>query len=372
MITIYMELQRCKGNGLRGVLGTIISTEGSTYQKTGAKCFISEDGILTGLVSGGCVEGDLKEYVDEILATGLPRIVHYDFQDEDDIVWGLGLGCNGKMNIFLEPYFPEDKRNAAALDTFFSTALTKPIHRITIVGSTDTSIRGTTWVVDPASSELPGIPFIEILHDYIGKRHTQKNSLSSIGGKDNLLVFYEFTTPPPKLNIFGAGPDAIPLVRLAKTLNWHIAVLDYRPAFANKEIFPEADQVIVYPQGSVPGIDINQNSYVILMTHNFLQDQIILEHILNMSPAYIGLLGPKKRTDQLIETSEILRGNPMLHQIHSPIGLDLGSKTPEEIAFSILAEIMVTYRGGGTGSRLSEGKGESSLCLKEREAVLKP
>lgn len=372
MLAIYRELQRCKCNGLRGVIGTIISTEGSTYQKTGAKCFISEDGILTGLLSGGCVEGDLKEYVHEILASGIPRIVHYDFQDDGDIVWGLGLGCNGKMNIFLEPYLPdEDKRKAALIDTFFSSAQTKPLHRITVVESEDPSLLGTTWIVDPAGKEFPNIPFQEILLDYIEKRYTQKNGLTSIGGKLNLLVFYEFTTPPPNLIIFGAGPDAIPLVRIAKTLNWHITVLDYRTAFANKENFPEADQLIVYPAGKVPDIDINQNSYVILMTHNFIQDQIILEDILNMTPAYLGVLGPRKRTDELIGTSETLVANPMLHQIHSPIGLDLGSKTPEEIALSILAEIMVAYRGG-TGYRLSEVKGEPSLGLeKEREVLLK-
>ncbi|WP_409305599.1 XdhC family protein [Peribacillus sp. SCS-155] len=358
MIAINQELQRCKCKGYRGVIGTIISTEGSTYQKAGAKCFISEDGHLTGLVSGGCVEGDLKEYVHEIIATGLPRIVHYDFKDDGDIVWGLGLGCNGKMNIFLEPYRPgQNPENTAMIDAFFSSMLTKPLHRITIVDSNDTSILGKTWLVDPASKEYPKIPNNEILQDYMVNRHTKKNGLSYIGGNLNLSIFYEFTTPPPNLIIFGAGPDAIPLVRMAKTLNWPITVLDYRTALASKQNFPDADEIIVYPAGNVPEITINQNSYVILMTHNFMQDQIILEYLLRTDPAYLGVLGPRKRTEELINSSDIDSDHPKLSTIHSPVGLDLGSKTPEEIALSILAEIMVTYRGG-TGSRLSEVKGE--------------
>ncbi|PLT35375.1 XdhC family protein [Bacillus sp. V5-8f] len=371
MIAIYQEMQRCKCNGLKGVIGTILSTEGSTYQKAGAKCFISEDGLLTGLLSGGCVEGDLKEYVHEIIATGFPRIVHYDFQDEGDIVWGLGLGCNGKMNIFLEPYLPDQNcGKPTIIDTFFSAVQMKPVHRITIVDSLDTSLLGTTWLVDPASKDIPDIRFNEILHDYLVKRHTKKNGLSFIGGNLNLLVFYEYTTPPPHLIIYGAGPDAMPLVRMAKLLHWQITVLDYRTSFASKQNFPDADDIIVYPAGKVPEITINQNSYIILMTHNFIQDQMILEDVLKMDPAYLGVLGPRKRTDELIRTSQLLSGNPKLYQIHTPIGLDLGSKTPEEIALSILAEIMVTYRGG-TASRLTEVKGDTSFCLqKEREAIL--
>ncbi|WP_051348362.1 XdhC family protein [Peribacillus kribbensis] len=369
MNSIYKELQRCKRNGLRGVVGTIISTEGSTYQKTGAKCFISEDGVLTGLLSGGCVEGDLQEYVHDILASGLPRIVHYDFQDDGDIVWGLGLGCNGKLNVFLEPYVPEENKSRAnIIESFFLAAQTKPIHRITIVECNDTSLLGTSWMVEPAAKELPALPFQEILQDYQSRRQTKKNSLATIAGNSKLLVFYEFTEPPPNLIIFGAGPDAIPLVKIAKTLNWHITVLDYRAAFANKKNFPEADRLIVYPSGEIPEIEINQNSYIILMTHNFLQDQAILERILKMAPAYIGVLGPRKRTDQLIGTTMTPGTCPGLHVIHSPIGLDLGSKTPEEIALSMAAEIMAAYRGG-TGRRLSEVKGALFGVEKEREVL---
>ncbi|MDQ0218702.1 XdhC/CoxI family protein [Peribacillus cavernae] len=369
MITIHKELQRCKQSGLRGVIGTIISTEGSTYQKTGAKCFIAEDGNVTGLLSGGCVEGDIKEYVHEVLASGLPTIVHYDFQDDGDIIWGLGLGCNGKMEIFLEPYRPcEDEGRAAIIDSYFSSALMKPLHSITIVESNEKSLLGTKWIIDPADKEFSKILYEEVVHDYIRQCNTFKNGLSYIGGELDLHVFYESTTPSPHLVIYGAGPDAVPLVRIAKTLNWHVSVLDYRPAYANQENFPDSDQLIVYPSGKVPDIEINKNSYVILMTHNFLQDQIILEGILETESAYIGLLGPRKRTDELIDTSKSLAGNSKLHHIHSPIGLDIGSQTPEEIALSILAEIMVAYRGG-TGSRLSEVKGQR--LEKECDVLLK-
>ncbi|PLS16017.1 xanthine dehydrogenase [Bacillus sp. M6-12] len=354
MLAISKEIQKYRQNGLKGVIGTIISTSGSTYQKTGAKCFIGEDGRITGLLSGGCVEGDLKEYVKEVLNTGVPQTVHYNFQDEGDLVWGLGLGCNGKMNIFLEPYIPgDDLQKAEKIDSYFSNVLRKPLHSITIVDSSKKSLIGLKWVIDPEEPILQQITFKEIEKNYTENRFNQENRLSYIGGEHNLEVFYEYTAPIPQLTIFGAGPDAIPLVRLAKTLNWHVTVLDYRPAFVTSENFPEADELIVYPAGSVPNIQINRNTYIVLMTHNFIQDQAILEDIIHSEAAYIGLLGPRKRTNEIISTSKNLLNNPMLREIHSPVGLDIGSKTPEEIAFSIIAEIMITYRGG-TGLRLTE------------------
>ncbi|KIL45066.1 XdhC family protein [Jeotgalibacillus soli] len=356
MIAIQKEIQRCIQNGLSGVIGTIISTEGSTYQKTGAKCFIHEDGKITGLLSGGCVEGDLKEYAFQIIESGIPQIVEYDFQDEGDLVWGLGLGCNGKMDIFLEPFLPKQEyERAVSIDAYYKAALMKPMHCITIIRSAEQSLVGTKWMIDPESEEFPEIENKEILIDYLHQRETLKNGRSMIEEKCELQVFYECTTPPPQLMIFGAGPDAVPIVRMAKSLNWQVTVLDYRPAFATEENFPEADRLLIYPAGTAPVIELNRNSYVILMTHNFLQDQLILEHILTKDAAYIGLLGPRKRTNELIKTSMSLEMNMKIDEIHSPIGLDIGSKTPEEIALSIIAEIMLVYRGG-TGSRLSDVK----------------
>ncbi|WP_044895349.1 XdhC family protein [Bacillus alveayuensis] len=355
MITIKKELERCKKEGLSGVLGTIVSTEGSTYQKAGAKCFISEDQRLTGLLSGGCVESDIIEYAMKVLETGKPTVIHYDFYGDDDIVWGLGIGCNGKMNIFLQPYLPtKHPEKAAIIDQYFSDALQKKLHTVTIVEAKDESLQGKMWVIDGAfdNNDLP-ISVHEIAVDYMMRKKNLKNEIVYLGGEQDLYVYYESTSPPPHLIVFGAGPDAIPLVKMAKNLKWLVTVLDHRPSYCNEENFPEADFIHVYPVGSVPNVSIHKNSYVVIMTHNFLHDKEILESILDTDAAYIGLLGPRRRTDRLIAMSNTLLSNEKIHRIHSPIGLDIGAKTPEEIAFSILAEIMMIYRGG-TGKKLSQ------------------
>jgi xanthine dehydrogenase accessory factor len=355
MIAIKKELERCKKKGLSGVIGTIISTEGSTYQKTGTKCFISEDRKLTGILSGGCVESDIMEHAFKVLESEKPTVLHYNFYGDEDIVWGLGVGCNGKIHILLEPYLPaKQPEKAALIEQYFSDSLKKPLHAVTVVESKDQSLQGKIWVIDPANPNNDStISIQDIAVDYKARKQNLKNELVHLGGEQDLYVYYESASPPPHLTVFGAGPDAIPLVKMAKNLKWLVTVLDYRPSYCNKDHFPDADDLCLYPSGSVPKVSLHRNSYVVIMTHNFLHDKEILEEILNSDAAYIGLLGPRKRTDQLIAASNTLKNNKKVHLLHSPIGLDIGAKTPEEIALSILAEITMVYRGG-SGQKLSQ------------------
>ena len=355
MIAIQKELERCKKKGLSGVIGTIISTEGSTYQKAGTKCFISEDRHLTGILSGGCVESDIMEHAFKVLENEKPTVLHYNFYGDEDIVWGLGVGCNGKINILLEPYLPaKQPEKAALIERYFSDSLKKPLHAITVVEANDESLQGKTWIIDAVDTKRGStISVQDIADDYKKRKKNLKNELIHIGGEQDLYVYYESVSPPPHLIVFGAGPDAIPLVKMAKNLKWKVTVLDYRPSYCSKDHFPDADDLCLYPSGSVPKVSLHQNSYVVIMTHNFLHDKEILEEILNSDAAYIGLLGPRKRTDQLIAASDILVNNDKVHLLHSPIGLDIGAKTPEEIALSILAEITMVYRGG-SGQKLSQ------------------
>lgn len=369
MQEIYREIIRCKSLGIEGVLGTIISTLGSTYQKIGAKCFIAGDGQLTGLVSGGCVEGDLKEIAFQVIESGQSQIIHYNFQDEGDLLWGLGLGCNGKMNILLEPYSPRRNRlKSEQIETFFKLGLYKTIHSITITKANTSRLLGSKWLIDPQNLDYNHIPFKEIINDYLSTMSSRPNrALVHIGGNEDLQVFYDIITPSPRLVIFGAGPDAVPLVQMAKNIKWHVTVLDHRPAFVNQNNFPEADELICYAPGTTPDIKIDENTYVVLMSHHFLQDQMMLKEVLDYNAAYIGLLGPRKRTYELAKALEI-NHHPNQHKIHSPIGLDIGSITPEEIALSILAEISMVYRGG-TGYKLT--KEVFQFPSKEEEHLLR-
>ncbi|WP_419880949.1 XdhC family protein [Peribacillus sp. B-H-3] len=359
MAAILKELRRCRELGIRGVLGTIISTEGSTYQKAGAKCFFSEDGSVTGQLSGGCLEEDIKAHLEKIMDNGISEIMEYDFRDPDDILWGLGSGCQGKMKILLEAFCPENKKEENLMYEYFEAGEKKEMHLITIIHCDDKSRIGLKWLLDPCSKDLPVTLTKEIASDYLIQRRSRKNGISQIMDEWNTRIFFEILEPPPQLVIFGAGPDAIPLSEMAKILNWKVILLDYRPAYADKEKFPGADEIIVYPSGEVPEVGGNKNTFIVVMTHHFLQDQKILEKLMAFNQHYVGVLGPKKRTKKLIMTSEQLRLNFKSREICSPIGLDIGSKSPEEIALSILAEILMVYRGG-SGSRLYEMNGRNT------------
>ncbi|WP_261133953.1 XdhC family protein [Bacillus sp. Marseille-Q3570] len=374
MLPIHNEITRCRQYGLKGVLGTIISTEGSTYQKAGAKCFLSEDGVLTGLVSGGCVEGDLKEHCKEVLESGLSKRVFYDFRDQGDDLWGLGLGCNGSIEIFLEVIDPINSPvDAFKKEEIFTIALTKSSCIVTMVGSEDASFVGNKWI---ACDELPlekSLPFEQIRSGYKKRKEKEMSGLTivEICGKKT-EVFYEFCQPVPKVIVFGAGPDAVPLVNGIKLLNWHVSVVDHRPSFVNEEHFPNADQLIYSPKGSMPTLSLTENTFIIIMSHHFEQDQMILKEVLGSDTAYVGILGPRKRTYQLFE--EINRDleitEKTLVNFYNPIGLDIGAKSPEEISFSILSEMVDVYRGGN-GVSLKVMKGPYQIdSKKDREEEL--
>ncbi|SDN10033.1 Xanthine and CO dehydrogenase maturation factor, XdhC/CoxF family [Fictibacillus solisalsi] len=351
MLPIYLEMKRCIQNGLRGVLGTIIRTEGSTYQKSGAKCFWSEDGTLTGLLSGGCVEGDFMEHAKEVLKSASCKTISYDFRGGGDDLWGLGLGCNGSIDIFLEPFDTlGDPEKAARSMDICETALAHEVGIATIVEASDPVLIGEKWVSEQ-------VPF-----------HQSRAGVYSIPyGEKEALVFSETLTPPPQLVIFGAGPDAVPLIKGAKQLNWQVTVIDHRPAFVNQQYFPEADHLICVSKGEWPDLRIGSFSFVVIMTHHFEQDALFLKQSLKTAAPYIGVLGPNKRTYQLLDQMNVGLTQEQLSRLHSPIGLDIGSKTPEEIALSILAEITMIYREKGSGNPLHVMKETSFTKYMEKK-----
>ncbi len=347
MIAIAKEIERCKQNGIKGVLATIILSEGSTYQKEGAKCFLTQDGQLIGLVSGGCVESDIIEYGKQVMNSGKTKRLRYDLRDNGDEIWGLGVGCNGAMEVFLQPYDPiKSDKTSVMIEKMFS--ITRPHIVYTIVASEDPNKLG----------EKQLIPIDEALEESNSLEDKLKCCLL-VKSNNSLEIFMDLIEPPPSLVIFGAGPDAIPLVNIVKQIGWFVTVVDHRPGFVTKENFPSADQLMCSPIGEMPDIGLEETTYTVIMSHHFLQDQMVLQHLLLTNVPYIGLLGPRKRTAQLLESTHI--GNNItpfeLNRIFSPVGLDLGAKTPEEIAFSIAAELMTIYRKGNAVHLKNTAKG---------------
>lgn len=303
----------------RAVLATLVKVEGSSYRRPGARLLLTPDGDRIGSISGGCLEEDLIARARQVATSGIAELVTYDTTSENDLIWGVGLGCHGVVQVLIER-LPATPRWATAIAANF---LSHHVTHLSVVWrSSDSSALGT-YLAD----ELPDIPA-------------------------TAEIFHEQLQPPVRLLIFGAGDDARPLVRLAKELGWHVTVGDSRPDFATKARFPTADALVVAPaQELVPVINPPPDALAVIMTHHYVHDVPLLRELLSRPLPYVGLLGPKKRAAQIVSD---IQGHgqaltsAQVKRLHAPVGLDLGAETPEEVALSIMAEMraMLAQRDG--------------------------
>jgi xanthine/CO dehydrogenase XdhC/CoxF family maturation factor len=346
---ILTSLAALRARGEPAALATITRVKGSTYRREGARLLIRRDGTTLGSISGGCLEGDVAEAAHEVMQTGRPRMLTYDLTADDDAVWGLGLGCNGAIDVFVEPVHQAggvdiaallqdtiDRRRAAALATL-------------IAAPADGAAVGARLFV-PEEGQIVGSLGDRALDAAVeaaarrqmAKRETAAVPLEMPGGRGELFI--EVLTPPIPLLVCGAGHDVLPLVRAARELGWWVMVADSRPAFATRERFPEADEVFLVEDREVPAaVRIDRETFAVVMTHNFLHDLELLRGLLTTPARYIGLLGPRARTDKLL--SELHQQGVVLDdaqraRLYAPVGLDTGADSPEEIALSIVAEIL--------------------------------
>jgi xanthine dehydrogenase accessory factor len=293
-------------------LATLVQVEGSSYRRPGARLLLAADGTRTGSISGGCLEEDLVERARAVLASGKAILATYDTTTENDLVWGVGLGCHGVVRVLVEklPVAPH-----------WATACTEnlrqriPIGLAVIWQAADISLLGTRL-----ESELPQNPAAD------------------------MAVFREVVQPPPSLLICGAGDDAQPLVGFAKELGWYVTVADPRPDFASPKRFPGADTVIVVqPEELIVRIPFDKRTLAVVMTHHYRHDLPFLRALLPQPLVYLGLLGPKMRAEKILDDL----GATLIQRahLHAPVGLDLGGGTPETVALAILAEMQATLAG---------------------------
>jgi xanthine dehydrogenase accessory factor len=324
------------------VLATIARTLGSTYRKAGAQMLIAGDGRGAGLLSGGCLEADLMERARTVLA-GTPVVADYDTRSSDDLIWGIGLGCEGAMTILMtrldrandyQPFaFVEDCRRRGIAGNFaLVTHSTNPVYPL------GAAFRSNAAAVLPAG-------VAEVLHATATLRAA---TTVETDGATFLIAPVEL---PPRLLVLGAGPDATPLVEIAGLMSWHVTVLDHRPAYAVAERFPRAQRVALNPAADLPR-ELRAARYdaAIVMSHHLLSDQAYLAALAeHQAIPYVGLLGPAPRRARLMQelgaTSRGLDG-----RLHGPIGLDIGAKTPETIALAIVGEIQAVLAGRPGGS----------------------
>jgi xanthine dehydrogenase accessory factor len=308
---ILARIEELHARGEPMALATIVSTTGSTYRHAGARMLIPADGSWIGNVSGGCLEDDVARIGREVMRTGIPQLAAFDLTADDDAVWGYGLGCNGSFEIFIEPT-DGAVRTAELLrqnpEGCLATVLTGPA-------------AGTHRFEADAS------------HD----------ARPSIHEEDGARVFHEPIRPPMRLIVCGAGHDAIPLVQQAAELGWRVTVADVRRALLNHERFPgAADFCDADPDRAAEAFGTDARSAVVLMSHNYLRDIAYLRSLVSAEWAYLGVMGPRGRTEQML--GEI--GWPdALGRLHAPAGLDIGAETPDEVARAIVAEILAVTRG---------------------------
>jgi len=356
MQEILEACRRVDREGRRAVLATVVKVAGSTYRKPGARMLLPADGDPVGMVSGGCLESDLSEWAHAVLDSGEPRTVVYDMRSPDDIVWGLGLGCEGEVRVLLEPLLPGKhpeyltfleqclaSRRPGVLATVFAVkgeVDTRVGERVVVASRTDP----VSTVGDPS---LAG-RLIEDASRLLADRRPGIREYELRGGRAEALL--EYVAPVVSLVIFGAGSDAQPLVRFARQLLWQVTVADDRPAFARAERFPGAVDVrrIRYDRLEREAPSIDPGTAVIVMTHHFLHDLELMQFLLGRDAAYFGFLGPRRRTEKLLAELAGRGVQPAagwLSRLYAPVGVDIGSETPEEIALATVAEIRAVLSG---------------------------
>ena len=340
--------------GKQTALATVVQVEGSSYRRAGARMLVTEEGELTGAISGGCLEGDALRKARLAMAQQQPMLVTYDTTDDDDAKLGVGLGCNGIIHILIEPIFPDDEHHPVNL---FKKFLSRRQNAVVI----------TLFSLTDRKAPQPGTCLFLTGHEFIYKcrfeglenelrthaeavllalRSSTKNYITSDGTE--LTGFVELLKPAVSLLVFGAGNDAIPLVQMAGVLGWHVTVIDGRANYAVANRFPLAKKMLLAkPHEALGQLNIDKNTVVVLMTHNYNYDLAMLRQLLPLQLTYVGSLGPKKKLQRMLDELQeegIDISAEQLQNVYGPTGLDIGAQTPEEIALSILSEMQAVLQ----------------------------
>lgn len=347
IITAYKRAQQ-KGN--QTALATVVYVEGSSYRRPGARMLVEEDGKITGAISGGCLEGDALRKALLAIHQQQNKLVTYNTLDEDDVEFGVQLGCNGIVHILFEPIDTKDENNPIAL-LERSQLFRKETVLVTLFSLHNFHGHqpGTCFFLDEESSyskiDDKGVETI-VRND----ASSVLNSASSVIKEYNefeLTAFVELLQPPVSLIIVGAGNDAFPLVEMARVLGWQITVADGRSTHANVQRFPNVQQLIAgKPAEVVNQLVPDEWTAFLLMTHNYKYDLAMMKLLLQMKCRYIGTLGPKKRLERMFDELKeegITVTDEQKEMIYGPIGLDIGAEAAEEIALSVLAEIKAVF-----------------------------
>lgn len=347
--TIVEAFQKVDFSQRKAALATVVKVRGSSYRSPGARMLITDDGKWVGSISGGCLEGDALRKARQVMMDNQPMTVTYDTREESNQNLGIGLGCNGVIDVLIEPVSNE-KVNTVKL---FETIITQnePVAFATCISG---KFAAEKLVLDINANVIEKFSSDQlnnfVVKDLQGVFENHKSETKIYGDHE---VFIELIQPTINLIIFGGGFDARPVSTMAKALGWDVQVTDECVAHIAPIFFPTADKLSLCQREFIDrDFIITPYTACVLMSHNYEYDRDVLKKVIATKTPYIGILGPRKRFHKMLEEfkhSGLELTAEQLHRIHSPIGLDIGAETPDEIALSILAEVQSKFanRSGG-------------------------
>lgn len=339
----------------KAALATVVRVEGSSYRRTGARMLVSDSGEWVGGISGGCLEGDALKRARLAMEKGKATLVTYDTTDDDPYQIGVGLGCNGIIDVLLTPLNPSSENPVSLLKDCPAQREPNVILTLTGIKGTIAGIElGQAFRYDNQAHFTQQFPLQDLTNQIVADIETALKNDKSVSQtyslpEAELTFFIEVLPPAIHLALFGGSYDVYPMVRLAKEVGWKVSVF-CNTQKVHKSLFEQADHVL--PKEA----DLNVDAYTaaILMAHDYETDYKNLHRLLATPVTYIGLLGPRKRTEKML-TRATEEGRPLsaqaLDRMMSPVGLDTGASTPEEIAVSAIAEIRAHF-SGRSGGRL--------------------
>jgi xanthine dehydrogenase accessory factor len=359
LLQVATALTRAAGQGQVSVLATVVRTKGSTYRRIGARLVALPDGSHVGSVSAGCMEADIVLRAAGVRSSGTAELMTYDTRSPDDLIWGSGSSCGGVTELLLEPLDPA--RALAKAERFRTIA--ESCHRgvlATVIRAAGLPLRsGDQAVLPHATAGLVGLeglpaPLRAIVQSEACHQLRASSSMAvpHVWGEHTVDIAYEVWSPRIRLCVCGASSDAAPLVAVAKWLGWHVSLIDHRPAVLSPEQWPEVNCTLVRSADDVIAAARRiECDAAVIMNHHYERDLHFLGAWLGSEVPFIGILGPRRRTAQMLAT---LAGSEVPlerveHRIHAPVGLDLGGETAEEIALSIVAEIRASVSGRAGG-----------------------
>jgi xanthine dehydrogenase accessory factor len=333
--------------GRATALAMVTQISGSAYRRPGAKLLVESGGSFLGSISGGCLEEDVREIGLGVLDSGASRLLHYDTGTDETKLWGLGLGCDGEVDILVQPISAADGAGEGGVWTRVRALLDgdAPFALATMV-DVDGGRPGGTIVVGARGRLAGALRDQGPETDALEAEAVRLASVALVSGRSRFdtlgarRVFTDVLLPPPKLLVCGAGDDARPTVALAALVGFRVSVADHRPAYLTAERFPEAQRLFpIRPEEEAPGLPGDGDTYAVIKTHSLMRDTAWVKRLAATDIHYLGVLGPRARIEKI--AAELgMQGDPRLF---GPIGVDIGADGPEQVGLSIVAELLAVH-----------------------------